>query len=169
MQVVGRNRYPSLSDQPKLHYMNALLQESFRTASLVGAGVPHYTTEDITAGGYNIPKGTILYGSLYHVMNDDEHFKEPHLFRPERFIDENGNFVPSNRVVPFGIGKRVCLGQTLAEKEFFIFFSGMIQQFSFEAVPGNQLPSYDYDASFPTGSLRTIPSYKVILKKRFNH
>jgi hypothetical protein len=30
-----------------LHYLNAVLQESFRTASLVGAGLPHYTTKDI--------------------------------------------------------------------------------------------------------------------------
>ena len=166
-QVVGRNRYPSLADQPKLHYVNAVLQESFRTASLVGAGVPHYTTADISAGGYNIPKDTIIYSSLYHIMNDEKHFPDPLLFKPERFIDENGIFVYSNRVVPFGVGKRICLGQTLAEKEFFIFFSGMIQQFSFEVASCDQLPSYDYNASFPTGSLRTIPSYKVILKKRF--
>ncbi len=38
-------------------------------------------------------------------------------------------------MVPFGVGKRVCLGQTLAEKEFFLFFAGMIQQFSFVAAP----------------------------------
>jgi cytochrome P450 len=75
-------RYPTLSDQPNLHYLNAVLQESFRTASLVGAGVPHYTTEDIQAGGYTIPKGSMVYGSLYHIMNDKEHFKDPHTFKP---------------------------------------------------------------------------------------
>jgi cytochrome P450 len=151
-----------------LHYLNAVLQESFRTASLVASGVPHYTTKAIKLDSYIIPKGSIIYGSLYHIMNDPEYFKDPHSFKPERFIDGEGKFVLNDRIFPFGIGKRICLGQTLAEKEFYIFFAGMMQQFQMAAAPGKKLPSYDFDQSFPKGSLRTVPPYDVILKNRLH-
>jgi len=105
--------------------LNAVLFESLRTASLVGAGVPHYTTKAIEVGGYIIPKDTIVFGSLYHIMNNPDEFKDAHTFNPDRFLDEDGKFVPNNKVTPFGVGKRICLGQTLADKEFFIFCAGI--------------------------------------------
>ena len=166
LQVVGRNRFPTLEDRPKLHYLNAVLLESFRAASLVGVGVPHYTTEDIEVGEYIIPKDSVVFGSLYNIMNDPNTFSNPHTFNPDRFLDENGHFVSNDKVVPFGIGKRICLGQTLADKEFYIFCSGILQQFEMEKAPEHQLPSYDYDESFPAGIIRSVPPYHVILKNR---
>ena len=108
----------------------------------------------------------LFVAKMFYNIGPQKHFCDPHKFSPERFIDDAGKFLFSNRVVPFGIGKRVCLGQTLAEKEFYLFFSGMMQQFSMEAPLGHDLPSYDYDESFPSGSLRTIPAYKIVLTNR---
>ena len=163
---MGRNRFPSLDDKPNLHYMNAVLHESMRVASLVVTGVAHYTNADIPVGKHVIPKDTIVFGSIYHIMNDPEHFKNPHVFKPERFIDEQGKFVADERVTPFGVGKRICLGQTLAEKQFYIFFAGFIQKFELQRDPSKKLPSYSMDDTFPKGVLRTVPFYTVVLKHR---
>ncbi len=93
------------------------------------------------------------------------YFKNPEIFNPSRFIDENGKFVHDEHVIPFGLGKRYCLGQSLAEKEFFIFFTGLLQQFEVSSAPGTTLPSY-IDI-FPEEALvRSPPNYQVILKKR---
>ena len=164
-RVVGQNRNPSFRDLENLHYVNAVLHESFRVSSLVYIAVPHSTTEDIKLGPYIIPKGAIVMSSLYHIHHDPKHFKEPELFNPSRFIDESGKFVPNSRVVPFGIGKRVCLGQSLAEKEFFIFFVALMQRFEFRQVPGSELPTYT--DVYPETLMRGVPSYEVILKKRY--
>jgi len=163
---VGHNRFPNLADRPKLHYTNAVLLESFRTATLVGAGIPHYSNDNVVVGGYIIPKNTIVIGILYHVMNDPEHFKNPHIFNPDRFINEQGQFVSDERVAPFGIGKRICLGQTLAEKEFYIFFAGIMQQFEMLKDPKSSLPSYNFDDSFPKGIIRSVPTFTLLLKHR---
>jgi cytochrome P450 len=77
--------------------MNAVLLESMRTAALVGPGVPHYTTDNIPVGDYVIPKGAVIFGSLYHAMNDPEYFVNPHRFDPERFL-KSGKFVSDDRV-----------------------------------------------------------------------
>ena len=69
-------------------------------------------------------------------------------------------------MIPFGIGKRVCLGQSLAEKEFFIFFSALLQKFRFRHAPGVTLPSY-IDIFPETAVMRTAPEFEVILDNRY--
>jgi len=155
-----------LDDRPRLHYVNAVLLESLRTPSLVGPGVPHYAIKDVNVGNHTIPKDSVVYGSLFHSMYDPTQFKDPNKFNPDRFLNENGHFVNNERVIAFGIGKRICLGQTLAEKEFFIFFTGIVQQFTFVKVEGSILPPYDIDFNFPIGVLRPVTIYNFHLKKR---
>ena len=65
-------------------------------------------------------------------------------FRPERFLDENGNVIRNEQFIPFSIGKRQCPGMALAKAELFLFFTGLMQQFTFCAgVPG-EIPSEKY-------------------------
>ena len=100
-------------------------------------------------------------------MNDPNVFEDPHVFKPERFLDkETGIFQPHERVVPFGVGKRYCLGQSLAEKELYIFFAGLLQQFELHHPPGLTLPAYDMEETFPRSIIRTCPIYKILLKAR---
>ena len=146
-------------------YTSAVLQESMRVGSLVYLGVPHRALEEIKIGSYTIPKGATVMSSLYHSMHDHKLFKNPEMFDPTRFIDENGKFVHDEKVIPFGVGNRYCLGQSLAEKEFFIFFTGLLQQFEIRHAPGTVLPSY-IDINPKQSMIRNAPPYKVILKKR---
>ncbi len=146
-------------------YVSAVLLESLRSASLVFISVPHSTHEEVKLGGFTIPKGTNIMPSIFHVHHDPDHFKEPDLFNPDRFINAEGKFVNDERVMPFGVGKRVCLGQTLAEKEFFIFFTGILQQYEILPLPGTVLPSY-VDI-YPEAMIRTPPKLQVIFNKRF--
>ena len=79
--------------------------------------------------------------NLWAVHNDPKLWKDPQKFRPERFIDEKGNFIPSNYVISFGVGPRQCLGEQLARMEVFIFLVGMIQKFEFLPDPSQyELP-----------------------------
>ena len=163
LQKIGKDRLPSLDDKPDLHYTNAVLFESFRYTSFVFASVPHYATSDVRLREYVIPKGAIVLISLYHVMHDPEYFKDPETFNPDRFLNENGEFVNDERVIPFGIGKRFCLGQSLAEKEFFLFFTGLMQKFKFE--PGNKpLPSYKMEDLYVKELLRCVPAFETIIR-----
>lgn len=165
-QVIGPDRIPSLDDKESLHFVNACLLETFRASGLALAGVPHYTACDVPYQGYVIPKGTTVISGLYNIMHDPKHFKDPESFNPLRFIDEVGHYKPDERVIPFSVGKRYCMGQSLAEKEFYLFFVGIMQKFDFQPAPGSPLPGYRSDGFHPNSLLRFCPSYEVIVKKR---
>ena len=73
-------------------------------------------------------------------MRDPEHFPSPYKFDPTRYIDGEGKFVPHPRVIPFGLGKRRCLGETLARIELYMFFTGILSRFNVvKANPGDVL------------------------------
>ena len=162
---MGNDRLPSLDDKPQLHFINAVLHESFRITSFLPMSVPHCALEDVKVKNYTIPKGTIVLPSLFHVMHNPKRFKNPGEFNPDRFMN-NGTFKPDEHVIPFSIGKRYCLGQALAEKEYFLFFTGLMQKFRFEPVKGQPLPSYKVEDINMKAILRTVPIYKIQMIKR---
>jgi len=167
--VVGRDRLPSLEDEPQMPLMSATLHEIHRSAAIVYFGVPHSNSVDIDVGGYTIPKGSTIMANIMQVMQNKDVFDNPDLFNPDRFLDGEGRFRSSPHVIPFLVGKRFCLGSSLAEKELFLFFSQLLHTFSFKPIPGQKIPSYSTklrDESTPNGIIRFCPQYNLIISKR---
>ena len=166
LEQVGHNRLASLEDRPQMHFTNAFLLEAMRTGTLTPLSVFHYTFTDINIKGFTIPKNSTIIGSTYHVHFDPELFPEPDKFKPQRFLDADGKFVTDEHVIPFGVGKRYCLGKSLAEKEYFLFFVGMVQHFEIGNVEEQKLPGY-LDVPCP-GLIRSPLDFQLILKPRFD-
>ena len=61
------------------------------------------------------------------ILHSEEHWEGGRLFRPERHLDPlNGGLRKFDNLIPFSIGKRQCLGETLAKSELFLFFTGKL-------------------------------------------
>ena len=59
---------------------------------------------------------------------DPEYWGDPETFRPERFLDsKTGTVIRKEQFVPFGFGKRVCMGESLAKGELFLFTAILIK------------------------------------------
>ena len=155
------SQLPSYGDRTRLPYTEATVTEISRRASVVPQAVPHSAMSDTTLAGFTIPKDTIVYMHLQEVHMDPEYWGDPEAFRPERFIDDDGSFRHDERVIPFGIGKRFCLGETLARMEVFMFFACLMQRFRFQAVPGQTL---SLDTKF--GSVQTPMEFSVTYSRR---
>ena len=163
---MGRGQAPRLHHRESLHYTNAVLHESMRLSCVVYNAINHRTTAEMKAGDYVIPKGAVVIPSLMNVMLDSSHFDNPHQFNPNRFLNKNGEFQADEHVIPFSIGKRFCLGKSLAEKEFFLFFTGIMSRFDINRVHDESLPSYHMGDYFSATIVRTPPSFHLVLTKR---
>ena len=142
-QVIGPDRLPELKDKKNLPYLEAIIAETLRLSSLAPLALPHKATVDTTLQGYNIPKETTVLINLWSLHHDPTIWDDPHSFIPERFLDNDGKFVPpkQDRFLPFAAGRRACLGEPLARVELFLILARLLHSFRLENPPGCDLPT----------------------------
>ena len=126
--VIGSDRLITADDRAQLNYLNAVIAESQRVCNLLPLNLPHRTIKDVVIHGYMIPADTTIVYHIRTVMKDERYFEEPEKFKPERFLDENGKFFQPLELMPFGVGKRSCLGEGLARLELFLFMGNIFNQ-----------------------------------------
>ncbi|OCT81366.1 hypothetical protein XELAEV_18028185mg [Xenopus laevis] len=114
-RVIG-SAEPRLEHRKQMPFTDAVIHEIQRFANIAPTNVPHATTQDITFRGFFIPK--------------------PEEFYPEHFLDSEENFVKNEAFLPFSAGKKSCAGETLAKMELFLFFTKLLQNFTFQPSPG---------------------------------
>ncbi|XP_053565560.1 cytochrome P450 2K6-like [Bombina bombina] len=74
---------------------------------------------------------------LASALKDKTYFKKPDEFYPQHFLGAEGNFVKNEAFMPFLAGRRVCAGENLARMELFLFFTRLLQKFTFQPPPGD--------------------------------
>ncbi|KAL5532092.1 hypothetical protein ACEPAF_5656 [Sanghuangporus sanghuang] len=116
--VIGPDRLPTFADRPNLPYINALVKETLRYCLVVPMGLPHVASEDCVFNGYYIPKGSIIQANIWQFLHDPEIYKDPHAFRPERFLGEHPE--PDPHHITFGFGRRICPGKELADHTLYL-------------------------------------------------
>ncbi|KFP81064.1 Cytochrome P450 2D20, partial [Acanthisitta chloris] len=136
-KVIGRERRPTMKDQVNMPYTNAVIHEVQRFGDILPVGLPHMTYRDTELQGFFIPKGTTVITNLSSVLKDETVWKKPNEFYPEHFLDADGKFVKPEAFLPFSAGRRVCLGEQLAKMELFLFFTTLLQKFTF-VLPEDQ-------------------------------
>jgi len=94
--------------------------------------------------GFDILKGTLVFANLYQAHHDPKVWGDPEKFRPERFLNPDGTCMRRHEsLMPFGAGRRVCMGENLARDTLFLFISMILQNFQITTPEGQQLPSLE--------------------------
>ncbi|XP_075057346.1 cytochrome P450 2K1-like [Mixophyes fleayi] len=155
-RVVGSAKL-SHSQRGQMPFTNAVIHEIQRFSDILPLNLPHETTRDVAFKGYVIPKGTFIIPLLSSVLRDKTQFEKPDEFYPNHFLDLKGNFVKKDAFMPFSAGHRVCPGETLARMELFIFFTSLLQKFTFRLPPG-----VSYVDLSPGGGLTNTPKKHMI-------
>ncbi|XP_031481925.1 cytochrome P450 81Q32-like [Nymphaea colorata] len=130
---VGTDRLVEESDLANLTYLHCIVKETLRLYPAGPLLLPHELGEDCNIGGYDIPRGTILFVNAWAIHRDPKLWPEPTRFIPERFsgLEERDD---GFKMIPFGFGRRKCPGSGLAMKVVQFALAGLIQCFEWERV-----------------------------------
>ena len=110
-------------------YLSATITEILRLRPVLPNAEPRLTTRKVTIGGFEYPPGVVLLANAYLVHHDPELYEDPYAMRPERFLDEPpGTYT----WIPFGGGRRRCLGASFAIQEMKIVLSAVLRRFELE-------------------------------------
>ncbi|XP_063771193.1 cytochrome P450 2K4-like [Pseudophryne corroboree] len=134
-RVVG-SAQPLYSHRGQMPFTYAVIHEIQRFSDILPLNLTHETSTDVTFKGYFIPKGTYIIPLLSSVLRDKTQFEKPDEFYPNHFLDAKGNFIKKDAFLPFSAGRRACAGENLARMELFIFFTSLLQRFTFRLPPG---------------------------------
>ena len=95
-------------------YLTATIQETLRRRPVLPNVAPRLVKKPVTLGGWDYPPDIALVGNAYLVHHDPSIYPNPYEFRPERFLDDPpGTYT----WIPFGGGRRRCLGASFAQLE----------------------------------------------------
>ncbi|PIK51744.1 putative cytochrome P450 2U1 [Apostichopus japonicus] len=147
-RVIGTNRQPSYEDRTNMPYTEAVLMEIQRFRPVVVIVPPHGVFHDTQLAGYNIPKGSQIFVNLWGIFHDPKVWKNPDQFDPTHFLSDDGKTLNRREeLIPFGIGRRSCVGEHLAKMELFLFFTNLMQRFKFSLPDEDPIPCLDPDVS----------------------
>ena len=92
-------------------YLEALMKEILRIRSPIPISSARHVLEPFAIGEWTIPPSVAILVNAYGVHHDAETYPQPHVFRPERFLEEPPD---GYSFLPFGGGAHRCLGASLA-------------------------------------------------------
>jgi cytochrome P450 len=105
-------------------YLDAVVQETLRVRPVIPA-VLRQLQEPVELGGWRLPAGVTVMPAITLMHTDPELFGEPFQFKPERFLD--GGEGSTYTWIPFGGGRRRCLGAAFASFEMRIALRTILQ------------------------------------------
>lgn len=112
-------------------YMTATINEILRLRPVLPNAEPRLVKQPVEIGGVRYPRGVALLANAHLLHHDPAIYPEPYAFRPERFLD---NAPGTYTWIPFGGGRRRCLGASFALLEMKIALRTVLERYSLDPV-----------------------------------
>jgi cytochrome P450 len=129
--VFGDREKLTFDDYTRLEYTNCVVRESMRLFPPV-THVLKEAAKDDEIGGYHIPQGTLININFYALHHSEKYWKDPEVFRPERFDKQHISEVNQLAYLPFSLGSRKCIGFMFSLTESAFIIAHLIRNFKFE-------------------------------------
>ncbi|XP_068758984.1 cytochrome P450 10-like isoform X3 [Montipora capricornis] len=130
-KVVGYKSYITAEHIAKMPYLKFCVKESLRFTPTV-AILSRVLDQDVVLSGYHVPAKTIVVIDLFSACHNENIFKDPSEFRPERWMRENKDEQHAFANLQFGYGVRMCVGRRIAEMEVYLLICKLLQRFRIE-------------------------------------
>lgn len=135
-RVIGKDCTPCWEDRTHLPYTMATILEIMRLTSVIPLNIAHSNICDTTLFNYKIPERSYIISNIWAVHHSPELWGDPENFRPERFLNEDGTVKNIPYLIPFSLGPRTCLGESMARMELFLYLTMILQRFTIKVKEG---------------------------------
>eukprot|EP00515_Schizochytrium_aggregatum_P013504 CAMPEP_0202092910 /NCGR_PEP_ID=MMETSP0964-20121228/48272_1 /ASSEMBLY_ACC=CAM_ASM_000500 /TAXON_ID=4773 /ORGANISM="Schizochytrium aggregatum, Strain ATCC28209" /LENGTH=536 /DNA_ID=CAMNT_0048661155 /DNA_START=57 /DNA_END=1670 /DNA_ORIENTATION=+ len=144
--ALGSRTECSLDELRSFEYLDAFMKESMRFSPTVPVNQRVNYEEDITIGGWTIPKGTNVNVPMRKTFQSPEYFGHDALqFRPERFMaDDPIHQTAREKLTAFGGYTRLCIGEVFAKGEFKAYIISLVQRYNITFVNPDTVSSQAY-------------------------
>jgi cytochrome P450 len=131
-EVYG-DREPTAADYGALVYTRAFIQETMRFYPPIWGLIRIAAKADVIGGKEILPGDRVMLFA-YGAHHSAKHWDEPEAFRPERFMGEAAKKRKPYTYIPFGGGKRSCIGGAMSQVENTLALSMLLRRFQPEYV-----------------------------------
>jgi cytochrome P450 len=100
-----------------------------------------------------VPEGAYVAYCSWASHRLAEVFPDPEAFIPERFERERKAALPRGAYVPFGGGKRICIGKRFGQTEVKLVATMLLQRFRPQLLDGHELVIRQMPTIGPEGGL----------------
>ncbi|HEY3829365.1 MAG TPA: cytochrome P450 [Solirubrobacteraceae bacterium] len=159
VDTVLDGRVPSFEDAEHLPWTTACVQEAMRIFPPVWH-VQRVAEEDDVVGGYRIPKGALVFVSIWSTHRDPKVWPNPAGYDPRRWLGDAPKERSRFAYLPFGGGRRICVGQGFAMLNATLLAAMIAQRFRFDFVPGSKI------VLDPTVTVRPLHGIPMTIHRR---
>ncbi len=138
-EILGDRTEPTWDDLLKMTYTRSVIQETMRMYPPAW-GLIREATEEDEIDGHKIMPGDKVVACCYAVHHNEDYWSDPSEFRPERFAKERMKKRVKYSYMPFGAGKRACIGGQLAMIENTMALTQLMRRFEPEYVGPSPVP-----------------------------
>lgn len=129
-QILPGNTVPTFEDIAKLDVLDRILKESLRLWPTAPAMVVAPFEDTVIGGKYFIKRNQWTSVILPALHRDPTVWTDPESFDINRFLPENKSKIPPFSYLPFGNGRRACLGAQFALTESKLILAMILQRFA---------------------------------------
>uniref|UniRef100_A0A0D6QT91 Cytochrome P450 n=1 Tax=Araucaria cunninghamii TaxID=56994 RepID=A0A0D6QT91_ARACU len=153
--VVGAERRMEESDIANLPYLRAVVKEVFRLHPAAPLIIPRRADKSCEIGGYLVPENTQVFVNVWGIGRDPRIWKDPLSFNPDRFLECDIDYRGQDfELLPFGAGRRICIGLPLAHRMIHFVVGSLLQAFNW-SIPDDD--SLDMSEVFGITLQKAVP------------
>ncbi|KAI8542266.1 hypothetical protein RHMOL_Rhmol08G0125500 [Rhododendron molle] len=161
-QTIGKGKPIEETDIPQLPYLQAIVKESMRLHPPAPLLLPRTVETDVEVYGYTVPQGAQVLVNAWAIGRDPSVWENPTSFMPERFLDLDVDVRGRDfELIPFGAGRRICPGLSLAVRVIPLMLGSLINSFNWKLEGGIKPEELDMDDEFGLTLRKAQPLHVV--------
>ncbi|WMV17199.1 hypothetical protein MTR67_010584 [Solanum verrucosum] len=155
--VIGKGKIIEEGDIGRLPYLQCIVKETLRMHPPVPFLI-RKVDQEVEACGYFVPKNSQVLVNVWSIGRDPATWEDPLTFKPERFWDLKMDVRGQDfELIPFGAGRRICPGSTLATAKLCTMLGSLLNSFDWKAEGDIAAEDLDVEEKFGLTLARARP------------